>query len=147
MDGKLSTYRTIDTLGKSQIDLILQVYDGALGAFKAAAGHYRAEEFQGGYEQLERARKFLVHLYTTLDQEGGQEVASNLAKLYSFMICQIDAVEASHDASLIDSNVTILENLRAAWLGLKEQESSQRRPAVVGAGTETTNSGSFTTSG
>ena len=146
MDGKLSTYRTIDTLGKSQIDLILQVYDGALGAFKAAGEHYGNNELQGGYEQLERARKFLVHLYTTLNQEGGQEVASNLAKLYTFMICQIDAVEANHDASLIASNITILENLRAAWADLREQENAQRRPVGAGAAGES-GSGSFTTSG
>jgi flagellin-specific chaperone FliS len=73
MDGKLSTYRTIDTLGKSQVDLILQVYDGAIAAFRAAAEHYVSGELQGGYEQLERARKLLVHLYTTLDQGKGGE--------------------------------------------------------------------------
>ena len=145
MDGKLSTYRTIDTLGKSQIDLILQVYDGALAAFKAAGEHYRNDELQGGYEQLERARKFLVHLYTTLNQEGGREVASNLAKLYTYMICQIDAVEASHDAALIESNIKILDNLRAAWSDLKGQEAAQRRPVAAAAAEPGT--GSFTTSG
>ena len=143
MDGKLSTYRTIDTLGKSQVDLILQVYDGAIAAFKAASEHYANEELQGGYEQLERARKFLVHLYTTLDQDQGGEVATNLSKLYTFMICQIDAAETTHDSNLIDSNVRVLENLRTAWMTIREQSDPPRRSKADAPAA----SGSFTISG
>lgn len=144
MDGKLSTYRTIDTLGKSQVDLILQVYDGAIAAFRAAAEHYVSGELQGGYEQLERARKFLVHLYTTLDQGKGGEVAVNLAKLYTFMICQIDAAETTHDSALIESNVRVLENLRGAWTTLREQNESARKPSTEKAAASAR---SFTISG
>jgi flagellar protein FliS len=144
MDGKLSTYRTIDTLGKSQVDLILQVYDGAIASFKAAAGHYGAGELQGGYEQLERSRKFMVHLYTTLDQKTGGEVAANLSKLYTFMICQIDAAETTHDSALIESNVRVLENLRAAWVTLRDQNETARKLSTEPSAAT---AGSFTISG
>lgn len=144
MDGKLNTYRTIDTLGKSQVDLILQVYDGAVAAFKAAAEHYGAGDLQAGYDQLERARKFLVHLHTTLDQDRGGEIAIYLSKLYTFMICQIDAAETTHDCDLIESNIRVLENLRGGYATIREQTESSRKPVTSG---QTVSAGSFTISG
>ena len=36
MDGQIGTYRTMETHGKSQLDLILQVYNGAILAYETA---------------------------------------------------------------------------------------------------------------
>ena len=36
MDGKLGTYHTIETHGKSQFELIIKVYDGAIAAYRSA---------------------------------------------------------------------------------------------------------------
>jgi flagellar protein FliS len=95
MDDKLAAYRKADTLSKSQIDLILQVYDGAIAALKAAAVSYRNGDMQAGYEQLQRAKRFVTHLYTTLDPEAGGTVAENLGKLYAFVINQTNIAAAS----------------------------------------------------
>lgn len=127
MDGRLNQYRTTTTLGKTQLDLILQVYDGAIAAFRSAADSYRAEKLQAGYEQLERARKFLVHLYTTLDHEQGGDVADNLARLYTYVISQIDSAQATKDLTLIESNIKILDNLRDGWKQLKAHETKEKQ--------------------
>lgn len=63
----VNTYRQVDTVGKSQIDLILQVYNGTLQAFANGRDRYAQQDFEQGYQYLEEARKFVVHLYTTLD--------------------------------------------------------------------------------
>ncbi|MBD3403629.1 hypothetical protein GF420_12095 [candidate division GN15 bacterium] len=144
MDGKLNTYRTIDTLGKSQIDLILQVYDGAIGAFRSAGDAYQNKRYDAGYEQMQRARKFLVHLYTTLDDEQGGEIAQSLGKLYTFLICQIDIAQATRDQEIIAANIRILENLKSGWKGLKEQPAD-RSSAPAPAATAPSNG--FTVSG
>ena len=143
MDGKLNTYRTIDTLGKSQLELIIQVYDGAIAAFRAAADSYNERNFDAGYEEMQRARKFLVHLYTTLDQEQGKDVATSLGKLYTYLICQIDVAQATKDQSIIASNIKVLENLKNGWKGLNEQNTA--RPAVPA--TPAPAAGGFTVSG
>ncbi len=139
MDGKLHAYRKEETAGKSQIDLILQVYDGAIAAFHSSADHYGNNELDAGFEQLERARRFVTHLYTTLDHENGGEVADRLSRLYAWVINQINVAEATKDLSVIDDNITILNNLRAGWRGVKEQQQQQRpeptpEPAAVSAG-------------
>ncbi|MEW6049849.1 MAG: flagellar export chaperone FliS [Candidatus Zixiibacteriota bacterium] len=121
MDTKLDTYKTIDTLGKSQLDLIIQVYDGALRSFERARTCYQTQDTESGYQELERAKRFLMHLYTTLDFERGGEVADRLGHLYAFTLNQINLVEATHDLKQLDKNVAVMRNLRDGWAGLKRQ--------------------------
>ena len=127
MDGRLNAYRKEDTAGKSQIELILQVYDGAIAAFRASADHYEKNETDAGFEQLERARRFVTHLYTTLDHTKGGEIADRLSRLYAWVINQINVAEATKDLGVIDDNITILNNLREGWSGVKDQLQQKRR--------------------
>lgn len=129
MDGKLTAYRKEDTAGKSQVELIIQVYDGALGAFRTARDRYQADDSSAGYDQLERARKFVTHLYTTLDHERGGDISEQLGRLYAFVINQINVAQATKDLGVIDDNITILSNLREGWNGLKAQTSEGVRTA------------------
>jgi len=126
MDGKLNTYQQIETSTKSQLDLILKVYDGTIKEFKDASESYKKEEYNQGYEHLEKSRKFLTHLYSTLDMDKGGEVAENLGKLYVFMINQVNVAEATKDLKLIDENINILNNIRSGWKGLKDEETQNK---------------------
>jgi len=126
MDGKLNTYQQIETSSKSQLDLILKVYDGTINAFKDASEHYKKEEFNEGYEELEKSRKFLTHLYTTLDMDKGGEVADNLGQLYVYMINQVNVCEATKEIKLINENIDILNNLRSGWKSLKDDELNNK---------------------
>ena len=126
MDNRLKAYQRTGTLGKSQIDLVLQVYDGAIAAFTAAGECYKKSELIEGYEQLQRARKFVTHLYTTLDFDKGLEVAENLGKLYAFLISQTDLAVATKDQAVILGNVKVLRKLREGWSGIRNQEASSQ---------------------
>ncbi|RME26342.1 MAG: flagellar protein FliS, partial [Candidatus Zixiibacteriota bacterium] len=98
MDERLNAYQTADTLGKTQLDLILKVYDGAIAALRAAASAYENNDNNQGYEQIVRSRRFVTHLYTTLNPEAGGEIAENLGKLYAFVLSQTHLAEATHDS-------------------------------------------------
>jgi flagellar protein FliS len=124
MDGKIAAYRHADTMGKSQVDLILMVYDGALKALKAAAKHYRDDDNDAGFEQIQHAKRFVTHLYTTLDVKKGGEVAENLSKMYVWALSQLCVVEATKELEQLDSVVKVLDNLRSGWADLKEQQGS-----------------------
>jgi flagellar protein FliS len=134
MNDQLTAYKKTEILGKSQLDLIIQVYEGAIEAFKAARHAYEEEDNGTGHEQLERARRFVVHLYTTLDMEKGGEIADRLGRLYAFVINQTDMIEATKDLVGIDDNISILDNLRLGWLGLKEQEQNGKESALSDTG-------------
>lgn len=121
MNEATTAYKQTDILGKNQLDLVIKVYDGAIEAFRSARKAYEEDNNNDGYEQLQRAKRFVTHLYTTLDMEKGGEIATQLSRIYAFVLNQTNVVEATKDLKQIDDNVNILDNLRQGWLGLKEQ--------------------------
>jgi flagellar secretion chaperone FliS len=139
MKKKMTTYDEVDTLGSTQVELILKVYNGALSALQSARAHYEKSEWPQGYEQLEQARKFVVHLYSTLNFEQGGEIAQNLGKLYVYLLSEVDAVEATKNLAHLDSCLTVLNNLKAGWDGIKQTVSadSTGRRSMETSGTVT----------
>ena len=134
MDTKLETYRTTDTLGKSPVELVITVYDGAIKAFQTATEHYQNDRSNEGYEQLQKARKFVTHLYTTLDMERGGDIAENLGKLYTLVLTQTDIAQATQDNKLIETNISLLKNLREGWIGIDQEQSTGPTPAAAEPG-------------
>ncbi|RKX26484.1 MAG: hypothetical protein DRP45_03445 [Candidatus Zixiibacteriota bacterium] len=124
MDAQLGTYAKIDTLGMSQLELILKVYDGAMKAFTAARDHYRNERLQDGYDELEKGKRFITHLYTTLDFEQGGEVARNLGKMYAFIVNEIDVIAGTKSQERLESILTMLGNMRAGWSVLRDEDKN-----------------------
>ncbi len=135
MDGKVGAYQQSSILGKTPLDLVIQVYDGAIGALEKAGDAIRKEDFSASRDQLERTRKFLTHLYTTLDMERGGEIAGNLSRLYAFVISQTHIIEATKEMRLIDDNVNILKNLRTGWVTLRNSQTAEARKADIAATT------------
>lgn len=125
MTTKVAAYQKADIIGKTQLDLVVQVYDGAIAAYRAAGEAYSKSDNNSGYEHMERAKRFVTHLYTTLDMDKGGEIADQLSKLYAFVISQTNLAQATKDLTQIDDNISILNNLRSGWMGLKEQAVQQ----------------------
>ena len=141
MEGNVKAYQTSDTLGKSQIDLVIKVYDGALAAFRQAKAEFSNEKAENGRQEIDKAKKFITHLYTTLDMEKGGEIAEQLSKLYSFVLNQTNIIEATKDLKMIDDNIVVLDNLRQGWIALKDQVKTANKESQP-----VKSSDSFTTS-
>ena len=129
MNDQINAYTQTDILGKSQVELVIKVYDGAIEAYQAAREAYEKEDNDTGFEKLQRARRFVTHLYTTLSMEDGGEIAEKLSQLYAFVINQTNIIEGTKDLAQIDDNINILNNLRLGWLGLKEQQDGEDKSA------------------
>jgi len=135
MGNGLEKYRTMDTLGKSAPELVVQVYDGAISNLKEAIGLYKDDKYPEAHDKMEKAKKFVVHLYTTLDEENGGEIAKNLSKLYAFVIEQINFVEATKSLDVIQDSLVVLGNIRDGWAQLasdyKEKNKNQKNRQAV----------------
>lgn len=127
MDDKLKAYQTVDTLGKSQLELVIKVYDGGIAAYKQAKIEFEKEEYSKGRDELEKAKKFITHLYTTLDMEKGGDIAQQLSQLYAFVVNQTNIVDATKDIKEIDDIIGILDNLRQGWIELKQKGVSENK--------------------
>ncbi|MEW5797146.1 MAG: flagellar export chaperone FliS [Candidatus Zixiibacteriota bacterium] len=125
MKDKLQAYRVADTMGKSQLDLILMVYDGAVKALALAAKYYGDGDTRSGYEQMQSAKRMVTHLHTTLDVQKGGQVAQNLARMYAWIIGELISLEATKDLDRIAKVGDVLSNLRSAWAALKQKRSDR----------------------
>ncbi len=139
MENHLSAYNRTDTMGKSQLDLILQVYDGAIKTYTQAKDNYLNKNAEAGFESLEKAQRFVTHLFTTLDHEKGGEVAENLGKMYAFIINETEGIKGTKDTRKLSAIIEMLGNIRSGWAGLKgdnketNQEPQTENPAPVSA--------------
>jgi len=139
LEGTIENYDQVEILGKSQLELILKVYDGTIKTYLEAKEAYKKEDTLTGFEKLEKAKRFMTHLYITLDFEQGGEVATNLGKMYVFAINQTCMVQGTKDLEQIDSIVKMLKNIRSGWAELKESEipgksvtNEEHKPSLEG---------------
>jgi len=121
MKKPTEAYRHADTMGKSPLELVLMVYDGAIKAMRSAAAHYARNENQAGYEEIQTAKRMVTHLYTTLDREQGGQVTEHLGKMYTWVISQLYILEATKNVDQINKVIEVMTNLRSGWETLRTQ--------------------------
>ena len=136
MNRGFSTYKKINTMGMSQLDLILTVYRGAIGYLNQAQSDFENDKMVEGRIACDKARKCIVHLYTTLDMKKGEAIAAQLGQLYAFMIQQIDLALASKSSKVLNDIIGILSTIKEAWEDLKEKEASQNSSTPAEQGRE-----------
>jgi flagellar protein FliS len=139
MKRGFGTYHEINTMGKSQLDLILMIYRGAIGLLEQAKCDFQAGELTAGRAACEKARKCIVHLYTTLDMDKGQEIAARLGQLYAYMIEQLDLAMASKSLPILDAVAGMLATIKEGWENLKQGDGAPGG-AVPGEGNDTAKS-------
>ncbi len=143
MNESANEYKKTEILGQAPLDLVIKVYDEAIANLRSASTHFENDDIAAGRKALGKTRNCVTHLYTTLDEEQGGEIADQLGKLYAFVINELNIIEGTKDPSRIEDNITVLNNLRLGWIGLKEQEAD--KGAAPEEQTEQA-SGSFVTS-
>ncbi len=119
----IGSYQNFDTLGKTPLELLLMVYRGAAKELKEAEEALARDDRETGRAKMERARKFITHLYTTLDNDKGGEVAAKLGQLYVFIIERIQVAQATGDTAIIGDLRAIIENLHSGWQEVNETGS------------------------
>ncbi len=137
MKKQMEAYRHADTMGKSPLELVLMVYDGAIKAMRAAAEHYAVNKNQAGYEEIQTAKRMVTHLYTTLDREKGGEVTEHLGKMYTWVISQLYILEATKNVDQLDKTIQVMVNLRSGWETLRTQAPRGNDKAEKAATEET----------
>jgi flagellar protein FliS len=128
-----TTYQQITTMSLDQIDLILMVYRGAITELRKAGVAFEEDRFVDGRDACDKARKCIIHLYTTLDMDKGGEIASRLAQLYIYMVERLDIAVSTKGKKNIDEIISLLEVIKEGWEGVD-------RGVAVGPGVSLNNS-------
>jgi flagellar protein FliS len=113
-----ATYQQINTMSLDQIDLILMVYRGAISELHKAREAFAEDRPVDGRNACDKARKCIVHLYTTLDMDKGGEIAARLGQLYIYMVERLDIAVSTKEAKTFDEIIELLEVIKEGWEGV-----------------------------
>ena len=126
MENQIEQYQRSQVSGMSQRELILMLYSGAIRFLNEARDAINQERFDRSWTKLDRARKIVLHLYSTLNMDAGQ-IAKDLAALYSYIVEQICVANARHETEPINTCIEVLRTVREAW----EQIPDTERPGAA----------------
>ena len=109
-----SAINTID-----QRKLIVMLYDGAIKFLTMAGNKQREGDFYNAHENLIKGRSIIAELLASLNLEKGGEIATNLQRVYAYMFDQLIEANVEKKPEKIESVVSLLKELREAWVELQ----------------------------
>lgn len=120
-DNKLNgnnTYRRQQILTASPARLVGMMYEKAITLLKLAIKAIEAGDIQARHNANARAIEIIEHLSMTLDTEKGGKIASNLERLYPFMIRRLINVDVHNDPQPAREVIALLEPHYESWRAL-----------------------------
>ncbi|WP_406678097.1 flagellar export chaperone FliS [Moorella sp. ACPs] len=114
VNNPYQVYQQQQVFTLSQEKLILMLYDGALRFCRQGVSCLEKKDYAGANNNLLRAQDIIKELMITLNHEAG-EIASNLHRLYDFMLWHLIQANVKKDTKLINDVIDILQHLRDAW--------------------------------
>jgi flagellar protein FliS len=99
------------------------LYKGAIHYLEQAKIGIKEDRVSLSQEGFERARKIILHLYSTLDLEKGGQIAQRLQSLYAYMIEKILTANATKNENLTNEVISLLSTIKEGWekIDLKDQ--------------------------
>ncbi len=130
-DARFRQYHTTQVRTADRGKLLLMVYDAAISALRECQACMKSGDAAGKGVQMDRAIRAVGELRSSLNMQEGQEIASSLDQLYSFMLGRMRDANVSGDSTELDVVLRILEDLRETWTQVIRREETSE----VSAGT------------
>jgi len=115
MPREIDKYREMQIAGLKQKDLIMMLYGGAIQYLKEAKDQIRNNNASGWQNSFNKARKIILHLYSTLNMKEGGIVAEKLQSIYAYIVEQICTANALKDTKIVDDIIPLLDTIKQGW--------------------------------
>jgi flagellar protein FliS len=122
MSFALNKYRSTRTTTVSPLQVLLQLYDGALKYMRTAANAIDANDPATRGVALSKAHAIVSELQATLNEGEAPELCAQLHSLYDFILDRITAANLKRETQPLDDAMKILAELRSAWGELAGQK-------------------------
>jgi len=122
--------------GTGPLGLVILTYDALNKSLGRARLGIESKDFAEEATHTARALEALIELSTSLNMEQGGEVATNLARLYSYMSSRLTDAMCSGSTTAVDEVMALASTLRDGWKTLQIQQQKVRpvtRPAARNA--------------
>lgn len=114
--------------------LIILCYEEAIQGLIQAKTKYLTREYEAKGKAVQRALDLLNHLRETLDFERGGEIATQLDRLYGFMIAHIVKSDQRKDGTGFAQVAEMLEQLKSAWEEALYRQPGNKNPFLQNEG-------------
>ena len=118
-------YRRVESESRSQLELVVMLYDGALRFVNDAREAHARKDLRARGQAVSRALAIVSELQNTLDMEKGGEVADRLHDLYTYINSRLLDVTLKQDIGACDEVHKLLGTLREGWAQAASQPPAQ----------------------
>ncbi|MCG6551490.1 MAG: flagellar export chaperone FliS, partial [Candidatus Magnetominusculus sp. LBB02] len=114
-----NAYISTDINNLSPLDLVIKLYDGALGFLSKAIFSIEKKNRPMKIQYLNKTRAIIEELMSSLDMEIGGEVAVSLHDLYTYMLLELTRINSTDSVDKIYHIQELLKTLKSAWVEVK----------------------------
>jgi flagellar protein FliS len=115
---RISEDRLMEALAEMPSSLVVAVYDEAIASLRAASEAIARHDIAARFEATAQTAEVVSFLRLSLDHDKGGAIATNLDRLYAFVVSQLPLLNSQNDAAIAAGLLAILEPLRAGWAEL-----------------------------
>lgn len=108
-----------DVLMATPMELVVMLYTGCIKQLRLAQMAIGKKNFETANNNLQKAQDIVIELMMGLDLQ--YNIARDLMAIYDFVNRQIMRINASKDASMIDSVVEIMSGIRESWIQIQKE--------------------------
>lgn len=126
MSFAIQAYQAARVETGSPLQLVIQLYDGAIRFMRRACLAMNAKEFALKGQNLNKAHAIITELNATLEHDQAPELAIQLEQLYGFVLDRIIEANLKSDPEILQPAIRVLEQLRSGWSELLKQQNGGR---------------------
>ncbi len=101
--------------------LIVMLMDGALERISTARGCVTRGDMAEKARLLNRCVSIIGELRSSLDFQGGGQLAANLGELYDYMCRRLLKATAENRVEILDEVSKLLHDIRGAWIAIPSE--------------------------
>ena len=124
-------YQNTQIQTSNQKQLIVMLFDGMNRFMNKAIRGIRENDIEVAHTNLHRTGQILLELLSTLREDKGGEVASNLKKIYVYCYERIVIANLKKDVEIIQDVQSVLTNLADGWKHLSQPKANLRSNSAV----------------
>ncbi len=119
--AQIDAYDAVGTTTADPGQLIVLLFDGAIRFLREAQHALGRGDIASFARRQSRAHAIIAELAASLDRESGGEIASNLDRLYGFMLRHLAEGLVERSAAHLERVVRLLGELRDGFDGAVEK--------------------------
>jgi flagellar secretion chaperone FliS len=134
MDAR-SLYREAAGRGASGVQLVVLLYEQVIQDLGRAIRAIEAENIEARTREINHALKVIAHLQTTLNLQVKGRVVENLMRFYTALRARLLEAQAQVSRPILQEQITLLLEMREAWIEVDRSVNGSSTPAHGAAGT------------